>query len=153
AGGVVLLACTLVALFLANFPHLAAAYEALRTAEVGFRFGHWQLFEPLLFWIDDGLMVLFFFVVGLEVKREIVAGELSDPRKALLPVVAAVGGMVVPALLYLLVLWDRPGTHGWGVPMATDIAFVVGFLTLFGPRVPKGLKILLLTLAIADDIG
>jgi NhaA family Na+:H+ antiporter len=153
ASGLVLLASTVVALVLANFPPLAASYEAIRTSELGLRIGDFQLVEPLLFWINDGLMVLFFFVVGLEIKREIVAGELSDPRKALLPVVAAVGGMVVPAGLYLLVLWGRPGTHGWGVPMATDIAFVVGFLTLLGARVPNGLKVLLLTLAIADDIG
>src|SRR5262249_10343029 len=101
----------------------------------------------------DGLMTLFFFVVGLEIKRELISGELADPRKALLPVVAAMGGMVAPAALYLLFLWGRPGWRGWGVPTATDIAFVVGVLTLLGPRVPSGLKVLLLTLAIADDIG
>src|SRR5262249_16916148 len=90
---------------------------------------------------------------GLEIKRELISGELADRRKALLPVVAALGGMVVPATIYLLCLWGRPGSHGWGVPMATGIAFVVGVLTLLGPPVPGGLKILLLPLAIADDIG
>src|SRR5262245_45536763 len=98
-------------------------------------------------------MTIFFFVVGLEIKRELVAGELRDPRKAALPVVAALGGMLVPAAVYLALQAGEPGQAGWGVPMATDIAFVVGFLALLGPRVPPGLKILLLSLAIADDIG
>jgi Na+:H+ antiporter, NhaA family len=152
AGGLVLLACTLAALVLANSA-LAEQFEALWQVKVGLRVGAFGLEKALLLWINDGLMTLFFFVVGLEIKREVVSGELSDPRKALLPVVAAVGGMVVPAAVYALILWGRPGLHGWGVPMATDIAFVVGFLTLLGPRVPTGLKIMLLTLAIADDIG
>jgi len=152
SGGLVLLACTVAALLLANSP-LATAYESLRHTVVGVAAGDLSLHLPLVEWINDGLMTLLFFVVGLEIKREVVSGELSDPRKALLPVVAAVGGMVVPAALYALCLWDGPGLHGWGVPMATDIAFVVGFLTLLGPRVPNGLKVLLLTLAIADDVG
>src|SRR6476660_1617752 len=105
---------------------------------VGVEFGNLALQKPLLLWINDGLMALFFFVVGLEIKREIVSGELADPRKALLPIVAAVGGMVVPAVLYLLCMGGREGWQGWGMPMATDIAFVVGFLTLLGPRVPTG---------------
>src|SRR6202044_829429 len=96
---------------------------------------------------------LFFFVVGLEIKRELVAGELCELRKAMLPIVAALGGMGVPALVYLGLQWGRPTAHGWGIPMATDIAFVVGFLALLGSRVPHGLKVLLLSLAIADDIG
>ncbi len=152
AGGLVLLACTAVALILANSP-LSAVYEAIRHTEIGVSLGQWVLRESVLDWINDGLMALFFLVVGLEIKREIVAGELADARKALLPIVAALGGMIVPAGVYLLVLLGRPGAHGWGVPMATDIAFVVGFLTLLGPRVPHGLKVLLLTLAIADDLG
>jgi NhaA family Na+:H+ antiporter len=98
-------------------------------------------------------MTLFFFVVGLEIKRELVVGELRDPKQAALPILAALGGMVVPAAIYLLLLGGRPGQEGWGIPMATDIAFVVGFLALLGSRVPFGLKILLLSLAIADDIG
>jgi NhaA family Na+:H+ antiporter len=152
SGGVVLLAFTVVALVLANSP-LADRFHDFWQAPVGFTAGGFTLVKPLVLWINDGLMTLFFFVVGLEIKREMLSGELADPRKALLPVVAAVGGMIVPAAVYLLALWGRPGSHGWGVPMATDIAFVVGFLTLLGPRVPNGLKVLLLTLAIADDIG
>jgi Na+:H+ antiporter, NhaA family len=152
SGGLVLLACTAVALLLANSP-LAAKFESFWDTPVGLTLGGFSLEMSLLHWINDGLMTLFFFVVGLEIKRELTTGELADPRKALLPVVAALGGMVVPAALYLLCLWGRPGWKGWGVPMATDIAFVVGFLTLFGERTPNGLKILLLTLAIADDIG
>jgi NhaA family Na+:H+ antiporter len=152
SGGLVLLAFTLAALVLANGP-LAAGFHALWQAPVGITMGDFSLHKPLLLWVNDGLMTLFFFVVGLEIKREIVAGELSDARKAVLPVVAAAGGMVVPAGLYLLCLLGKPGSHGWGVPMATDIAFVVGFLMLLGPRVPSGLKVLLLTLAIADDVG
>jgi Na+:H+ antiporter, NhaA family len=152
SGGLVLLAFTVVALFVANSP-LTAAFESFWHTPVGLKLGGFSLEMSLLHWINDGLMTLFFFVVGLEIKRELTTGELADPRKALLPVVAALGGMVVPSAVYLLYLWGRPGWHGWGVPMATDIAFVVGFLTLFGSRTPNGLKILLLTLAIADDIG
>jgi len=152
SGGLVLLACTLIALILANSP-LATDFQAFWELPVGIAAGDFVLNKPLLLWINDGLMTLFFFVVGLEIKRELMGGELADPRKAVLPVLAAVGGMVVPAAFYAAFLWGRPGAHGWGVPMATDIAFVVGFLTLLGPRVPNGLKILLLTLAIADDIG
>jgi NhaA family Na+:H+ antiporter len=153
SGGLVLLACTALALLLANLPVVATAYESFWKTRAGFSVGDFRLYEPLLQWINDGLMSLFFLVVGLEIKREVVSGELSDPRKALLPLVAAVGGMVVPAGLYALGVWGGDGAHGWGVPMATDIAFVVGFLTLLGPRVPNSLKVLLLTLAIADDIG
>jgi Na+:H+ antiporter, NhaA family len=152
SGGLVLLTSTVAALLLANSAH-SASFNALWETPAGVTLGDFALIEPLLHWINDGLMTLFFFVVGLEIKRELVSGELADPRKALLPVMAAVGGMVVPAAVYALCLRGRPGWGGWGVPMATDIAFVVGFLTLLGPRVPNGLKILLLTLAIADDIG
>jgi len=152
SGGLVLLAFTAVALVLANSP-LAERFHSFWETPVGFTVGGFVLIKPLLLWINDGLMTLFFFVVGLEIKREILTGELADPRKALLPVVAALGGMVLPAAVYALIMRGRPGSHGWGVPMATDIAFVVGFLTLLGPRVPNGLKVLLLTLAIADDLG
>lgn len=152
SGGLVLLAATLAALLLANSA-AAASFRSLWETPAGVTLGAFTLIEPLRLWINDGLMTLFFFVVGLEIKRELVSGELADPRKAFLPVMAAVGGMVVPAIVYALCLWGRPGWSGWGVPMATDIAFVVGFLTLLGPRAPNGLKVLLLTLAIADDIG
>ncbi|WP_165070034.1 Na+/H+ antiporter NhaA [Paludisphaera rhizosphaerae] len=152
SGGLVLLAATAIALALANSPFAERVHEFWETP-AGVTFGSFELIEPLLHWVNDGLMTLFFFVVGLEIKRELVSGELADPRKALLPIVAAFGGMVVPALVYSIVLWGRSGREGWGVPMATDIAFVVGFLTLLGPRVPNGLKVMLLSLAIADDIG
>ncbi len=152
SGGLILLAATLAALLLANSP-FAESFRSFWETPIGVSLGDFKLIEPLHLWINDGLMTLFFFVVGLEIKRELVSGELADPRKALLPVLAAIGGMIVPAAVYALCLWGRPGWRGWGVPMATDIAFVVGFLTLFGSRAPNGLKILLLTLAIADDIG
>jgi NhaA family Na+:H+ antiporter len=152
ASGFVLLGCTVVALVLANSPW-SAAFADFWQVRVGFAVAGFELNEPLHFWVNEGLMTLFFFVVGLEIKRELVAGELRDPRKAALPVMAALGGMVVPAVIYLLWQGGQPGQAGWGIPMATDIAFVVGFLALLGPRVPLGLKILLLSLAIADDIG
>lgn len=152
SGGLVLLLCTVIALLLAN-SLLADPFQALWQHEFSISLGHFALHESLLHWINDGLMALFFFVVGLEIKREVVSGELADPRKALLPIVAALGGMILPASLFLITLWGAPGYHGWGIPMATDIAFVVGFLTLLGARVPAGLKIFLLTLAIADDLG
>jgi Na+:H+ antiporter, NhaA family len=151
AGGLVLLACTAVALLLANSP-LAGALDAFWETHAALTVGDFRLEKSLLHWVNDGLMTLFFFVVGLEIKRELIHGELADLRKALLPVLMAVGGMVVPALVYLLVA-GRAGARGWAVPVATDIAFVVGVLALLGPRVPYGLKVLLLTLAIADDIG
>lgn len=152
AGGLVLLAATAAALVVANSPG-AAPFAAFWQTRVGVTVGGFELHKPLLLWINDGLMTVFFFVVGLEIKREFVFGELRDPKKAALPAAAALGGMVVPAGIYLALQWGEPGERGWGIPMATDIAFVVGFLALLGRRVPFGLKILLLTLAIVDDIG
>ncbi|MGE0760090.1 MAG: Na+/H+ antiporter NhaA [Pirellulaceae bacterium] len=152
AGGFVLLACTVLALILANSPW-STQFAEIWQIRVGFTVGAFELYKPLLLWINDGLMTIFFFVVGLEIKREIVFGELQDPSQAALPAAAALGGMVVPAAIYLLIQGGGPGGRGWGIPMATDIAFVVGFLALLGPRIPFGLKILLLTLAIVDDIG
>ncbi|MBN9521835.1 Na+/H+ antiporter NhaA [bacterium] len=153
AGGVVLLACTLVALAAANSP-LAAAYHHFWHTPVWLEVGGWRLGGGLgHFVVNDVLMTVFFFVVGLEIKREVVAGELRDPRKAALPVAAALGGMVVPAGIYLVLQGDTAAGRGWGVPMATDIAFVVGVMALLGRRVPFGLKIVLLSLAIADDLG
>jgi NhaA family Na+:H+ antiporter len=153
AGGVVLFACTVVALALANSP-AAGWYHALWQTPVALELGPLRLAGGLgHLVINEGLMTVFFFVVGLEIKRELVAGELRDPRKAALPVAAALGGMVVPAAVYLALMHGRPGARGWGVPMATDIAFVVGVMALLGRRVPFGLKIMLLSLAIADDIG
>ena len=153
AGGVALLICTVAALVVANSPaadgwaRLWHTHTAIEFAgfTLGGEFGH--------FVVNDVLMTVFFFVVGLEIKRELITGELRDPRKAALPVAAALGGMLVPAGLYLALQHGRPGERGWGVPMATDIAFVVGVMALLGRRVPFGLKILLLSLAITDDIG
>ena len=153
AGGVVLLACAVLALVLANSP-AAPWYQALWHTHVAFAIGGFHLGGELgHFVVNDVLMAVFFFVVGLEIKRELVAGELRDPRKAALPVIAALGGMLAPAGLYLALMSGKPGHEGWGIPMATDIAFVVGVMALLGPRFPAGLKIMLLTLAIADDIG
>jgi NhaA family Na+:H+ antiporter len=153
ASGVALLVCTAVALGLANSP-FAAAFAALWHTHVELAVGGFRLAGELgHLVINDGLMTIFFFVVGLEIKREIVAGELRDVRKATLPIFAALGGMIAPALVYLAMQWGQPGQRGWAVPMATDIAFVVGVLALFGPRVPFSLKILLLSLAIVDDLG
>jgi NhaA family Na+:H+ antiporter len=152
AGGIVLLACTVIALALANSP-LADAYLHVWETEVGFHVGRLRVSHSLHHWINDGLMALFFFVVGLEVKRELVLGELRDPRRAALPVVAALGGMLVPAAVYLALQAGAPAQRGWGIPMATDIAFVVGCMAVLGSRIPHGLRIMLLTLAIADDIG
>lgn len=152
ASGIVLLLLTVVALVLANSPW-SAAFTDFWNTEVGLSLGSLTFSKPLHWWINDGLMTVFFFVVGLEIKREFVIGELNDPKKAALPIVAAFGGMVVPAAIYLLLRHGLPGKEGWGIPIATDIAFVVGFLSLLGRRVPFGLKILLLSLAIADDIG
>lgn len=152
ASGVLLVACAAVAMALANSP-LAEAVAHFWHAPVVVGVGGWVLEKPLEWWVNDGLMTVFFFVVGLEIKREIVVGELRSPRKAALPVIAALGGMVGPALIYLAFNHDPVARRGWGVPMATDIAFVVGVMALFGPRVPLGLKVFLLSLAIADDMG
>lgn len=152
ASGAVLLACTALALALANSP-LAGWFGGLWKTPVSLSLGAFTLSGDVgHLVVNDGLMTIFFFVVGLEVKREIVRGELRDPRKALLPVFAALGGVLVPAAIYLALQWGEPGQRGWAIPMATDIAFVVGFLALFGRRVPLGLKVLLLSLAIVDDL-
>lgn len=152
ASGIVLLLFTVAALALANSP-LADAFLGFWKIPAGFSFGDFELHHPLKHWINDGLMVVFFFVVGLEVKREMVFGELRNLRQAMLPFAAALGGMAMPAFIYLALQYDGPGARGWGIPMATDIAFVVGCVALLGARVPHSLRILLLTLAIIDDIG
>ena len=152
ASGVLLLACTATALFLVNSPW-SAPFTEIWQIQLRIAVGHFELNKPLLLCINDGLMTIFFFVVGLEIKREIVAGELRDWRKAALPIVAALGGMIMPACIYLLLQSGQRGQPGWGIPVATDIAFVAGFLALLGSRVPPSLKIMLMTLAIADDIG
>lgn len=152
AGGIVLLFCALIALGIANSPG-AAWFASLWQTTVGVTIGDFAFQLSLQHWINDGAMTIFFFVVGLEIKRELVHGELREARNAVLPVVAALGGMLVPAAIFLLFQNGVPGANGWAVPMATDIAFVAGFLALLGPRVPFTLKILVLTLAIIDDIG
>ena len=153
ASGLVLLLCAALALVLANSP-AAEAYHDFWHTRVAIQIGGFSFGGELgHFVINDVLMTIFFFVVGLEIKRELVAGELRDPRKAALPVIAALGGMIAPAAIYMALRFDRPGFRGWGVPTATDIAFVVGVMALLGRRVPIGLKITLLSLAIADDIG
>ena len=138
AGGVALMVAAAVALAWANSPW-RAAYTALWETTAGLRLGRFALEADLGQWVGDGLMTLFFLVVGLEIKRELVAGELRTWRRAALPVVAAAGGMAVPALIYAAVNAGRPGAPGWGVPMATDIAFALGVLALLGPRVPATL--------------
>ena len=152
AGGIVLLAATLAALALANSP-LSEDFLALWKTKVGFSWGEFEMQYSLKHWINDGLMGIFFFVVGLEVKRELVLGELRDPRRAALPFAAALGGMIAPAALYLALMTGTPEARGWGIPMATDIAFAVGCLAIVGTRVPPSLRIVLLSLAIVDDIG
>jgi NhaA family Na+:H+ antiporter len=152
AGSALLLAAALVALLWANSPW-ADSYEAFWHSHVTLDLGFLVLDESLQHWVNDALMVFFFFVVGLEIKYELVHGDLRDPKTAALPIVAAVGGMVVPAGIYLLVLGGGEGSQGWGIPMATDIAFAVGVLGLLGRRIPSPARLFLLTLAIVDDIG
>lgn len=152
ASGVVLLICTIIALFAANSRY-AEAYMGFWHTDVDFTFGDFKFQHSLQHLINDGLMVIFFFVIGLEVKREIVLGELRDVRRATLPIAAALGGMIAPALVYLTCAGGGPGQRGWGIPMATDIAFVVGCMAILGPRVPHGLRVMMLTLAVADDMG
>ncbi len=150
--GVILLAATVAALVWANGPW-AGSYSSLWTRELAIGPSGLHLREDLRHWITDAAMVLFFFVVGLELSREISAGELRDPRKSALPVVAALGGMAAPALIFVALNGSGPSARGWAIPMATDIAFAVGVLALFGRRISDGLRIFLLSLAIVDDIG
>jgi NhaA family Na+:H+ antiporter len=152
ASGIVLLAATLVALIWANSP-AGGSYERFWSTEFSLRVGSLGIRDDLRHLINDGLMTLFFFVVGLEIKRELVAGELNDVRRAALPAICALGGMVVPALIYLAMNAGTSAASGWGVPMATDIAFAIGVLVLVGRRFPPSLKVLLLSIAIVDDVG
>lgn len=149
--GIVLFAATVVALVWANV--WTASYHDFWHAAIGGRVGPWVVERPLHFWINDGLMTVFFLVVGLEIRREIFEGDLASLRKAALPLVAAVGGMLVPAVIFAVLNVGRAGAAGWAVPMATDIAFAVGVLTLLGSRVSPTLRVLLLALAVIDDIG
>ncbi len=152
SGGVVVVLAAIVAMVWANSAwHVS--YETLWATDLGVSLGRFRFSMDLRHWVNDGLMAIFFFVVGLEIKRELVEGELRDPRRAITPVVAAIGGMVVPALIFLAWTAGTPQAKGWGIPMATDIALAVGVLTLAGSRVPSGVKLFLLALAIVDDIG
>jgi NhaA family Na+:H+ antiporter len=152
SSGIVLLAAAVIALIWANSPWDGAYFDLWHTRIV-VDAALFRIDEDLQHWVNDGLMTLFFFLVGLEIKRELVHGELSAPRRALLPAAAALGGMIVPALIYTALNAGGPGEDGWGIPMATDIAFALGVLSLLGNRIPFSLKVFLLALAIADDIG
>jgi Na+:H+ antiporter, NhaA family len=152
-GGIILIATSLLAMICAN-SFLAPWYQLLLDTPVEIRIGALEIAKPLLLWINDGLMAIFFFLIGLELKRELLEGELSDPRNIILPGVGAVGGMLVPALIYILLnKGDATALQGWAIPAATDIAFALGILALLGPRVPTSLKVFLTSLAIFDDIG
>ena len=151
SGSIVLILATIIAVGWANSPW-SNLYYTLAHLDIGTSFAGKQYSLSLDHWVKDGLMAIFFFVVGLEIKREILIGELSSLRKALLPLIAAVGGAVIPALIYLAFNPQGPAAEGWGVPMATDIAFALGVLALFGSRVPVGLKVFLTALAIVDDL-
>lgn len=150
--GILLISFMLIALSWANSPW-SDSYESLWQTNIAVAVGDFKIDKPLLLWINDGLMAIFFFVVGLEIKRELLVGELSTLRQALFPIFAALGGMIVPAAIYILVNLNGDGMGGWGVPMATDIAFALGILALLGKRAPLPLKVFLTAVAIVDDIG
>jgi len=152
--GLVLLFMTLLAMLIANSPLSGLYFKLFEETNITIDFNLWSLSKPLYYWINDGLMAIFFFLVGLEIKREILIGELSRPRKAMMPIVAAVGGMAVPALFFVMFNYNDPEyIKGWAIPMATDIAFSLGILALLKSKVPVELKLFLASLAIVDDIG
>ena len=154
AGGIVLLVAAVAAIIWSNLPDaLGESYETLWETHIDLVIGPVHFEETLREFVNDGLMAVFFLVVGMEIKRELVIGDLRDPRRAALPAIGALGGMVVPAVLYLLIAGGGEAARGWGIPMATDIAFSVGVVALLGTRVPVGAKLFLLALAIVDDIG
>ena len=153
ASGILLVIAGAVAMIAANSP-LYEMYQTFLQTPIKLQVGAFKLDKTLLIWINDLLMAIFFLLVGLEIKREIVAGELSDRTKVALPAIAALGGMIVPAAIYASLNWNDPvGIRGWAIPSATDIAFALGVLSLFGNRVPVGLKVFLMTLAVLDDLG
>jgi NhaA family Na+:H+ antiporter len=150
--GMVLMFMTILALILANSP-LSEIYAHFFHTKIDFDVGEWELSHTIHHWINDGLMAIFFFIIGLEIKREILVGELSNIKVAMLPILAAIGGMLIPALIYLNITTGTPGAVGWGIPMATDIAFAISALVLLGKRVPPALVTFLVALAIVDDLG
>jgi len=152
ASSVLLLAATAIALIWAN-SNISETYHSFWHTKISLVLGDLHISKTLVHWINDGLMALFFFIVGLEIKREILVGELSSPKKALLPVIAALGGMLVPGLIYIVFNFGSSNISGWGIPMATDIAFALGAVAIFGHRLPVGLRIFLAAFAIADDLG
>jgi NhaA family Na+:H+ antiporter len=152
AGGIVLLINAVIALVWVNSPW-SDSYHDLFEHHLAFDLGFFAVDKPVHFWINDAAMVIFFFVVGMEIKREMVVGELASVRRMMVPTAAALGGMVVPVLIFFLLVTASDSREGWAIPMATDIAFAVGVLVLVGPRIPTGLKVLLLAMAIVDDLG
>ena len=150
--GIVLMFMTVLALLLANSP-LAEVYAHFFHAKVDLTVGDWALSHTIHHWINDGLMAIFFFIIGLEIKREVLVGELSNIKVAILPILAALGGMVLPALIYIVINFGGDGAGGWGIPMATDIAFAISALVLLGKRVSTALVTFLVALAIVDDLG
>ena len=153
AGGIVLIIAATLALIIANSP-LAGGYFSTLETKLNLSYGAFEINKPLALWINDGLMAIFFFLIGLEVKREIISGQLSSWNKASLPLAAAIGGMAIPALLFVGLNYSHPeNINGWAIPAATDIAFALGILSLLGPRVPVAMKALLLAIAVIDDIG
>ena len=152
AGGVLLMLCTMAALIIAN-TSLFEPYNKILHTKISIGFGGYAITESVQHWINDGLMALFFLIIGLEIKREILVGELADLRQAVLPFAAAIGGMLIPAIIYLVINYGGDAQKGWAIPMATDIAFAVGILVILGKRVPRSLMSFLLALAIVDDLG
>ncbi len=153
SGGILLMGAAVLAIVIANSP-LSVYYDLLLDTPVELRIGALHIDKPLLLWINDGLMAIFFFLIGLELKREVMEGELSDKRNIVLPGIGAVGGMAIPALVYVAFNINNPmAMQGWAIPAATDIAFALGVLSLLGSRVPVSLKVFLTSLAIFDDLG
>ena len=153
SGGIILMITAVFAMIIANTP-LATSYDAILGTYIKVGIGSFEIAKPAILWINDGLMAIFFFLVGLEIKREVLVGELSSFDKAILPIMAAIGGMAVPGLIFAIINWGTPeNLNGWAIPTATDIAFALGILALIGSRAPVALKIFLLAIAIIDDLG
>ena len=151
--GILLVIATIFALIMQNSP-LSSYYNSFLHTPVAVKFGAFEIAKPLLLWVNDGLMAIFFFLIGLEVKREVIEGHLSSISKVILPIIGAIGGMIVPALIYIAINGkDAFALNGWAIPTATDIAFALGILSLLGNRIPESLKIFLMALAIIDDLG